>query len=337
MAGARQSREKQIRADAAAWLARIHSDEALESDIAAFRLWVTEDVRHQEAFDAVTSVWETVGGIRRLEYSGPLGDSNPQRNIRRRVIAGTAGLAVLLPVLWKVGRDYWTEQSPAASHETSKVYATAIGEQRRVVLSDGSTATVDSDSSISVDARFASRTVRHLKGRVNFDVEHDPKHPFVVEAGETRVTALWTSFEVERTEESLRVMLVSGSVEVVPVVDDRSVPSVQLHSPGERLSLAQDRMIRRDKVAVAAATAWQNGRLVFDNETVREAAAEMNRYSKRKIRLEPGAEYFRISGNYRTADTEAFAMSLTELLPLSGVFMPDEIILSPKNKTKQSN
>ncbi len=52
-----------IRAEAAAWLARLHSEDRDDLDEAAFRIWLDESQLHKDAFDRLTDAWETAGGL----------------------------------------------------------------------------------------------------------------------------------------------------------------------------------------------------------------------------------------------------------------------------------
>src|SRR5262249_15441642 len=143
----RRKREREIRAEAAAWLARIHSDDAGDSDIADFQLWVAEDARHQQAFASVTSVWEAVGGVEKQdERFGHLRHSKPEPIISRRAVVFTAGIAGTVAAIWEFGRN-----KPWFKTQAFETYTTPIGEQRRVELSDGSLAILDTDSRIAVD------------------------------------------------------------------------------------------------------------------------------------------------------------------------------------------
>jgi transmembrane sensor len=330
-----QRRDAKIRAEAAAWLARVHSDDATDIDIQGFQQWTAEDIRHRQAFDAITSVWEAVGGIDdQEERKGEHHENRPR--VRRRTLVFTALAGGLLPISWTLARWSSTPKTGAPVQPARLVYSAAIGEQRRVVLTDGSLVTIDSDSAFSTD-RTAARSVHHLKGRVNFEVTHDPQHPFVVFAGDARVVVRGTSFDVIRSDNSLGVVLISGNVEVLPAVNQLRASAILLGSPGERLRVDSAGAVTQDMIDIAAATAWQSGRLVFDNETVADAVAEMNRYSSRPIVVAPDVGQLRVSGNYRAGDSEGFATSLAALLPVSTTYEPNRMVIAMRPKGSGGN
>ena len=53
----------EIRAEAAAWLARLHAEDRDAADEAAFRAWLAASPEHADAFEAVDRMWSDVGGL----------------------------------------------------------------------------------------------------------------------------------------------------------------------------------------------------------------------------------------------------------------------------------
>lgn len=333
MFGARRRRGRQIRAEAAAWLARIHSDGVRDSDIADFQDWAAADMRHQQAFAAVTSVWDAVGGIDKSENGfGQERASDPRPLFSRRAVVVSAAVAGAVAGVWELARS-----SPHPETRALETFTTSIGEQRRVALRDGSVAVLDTDSSIAVSLGDGQRLVRQLKGRAHFEVAHDPLHPFVVHAGDVSVLALGTSFDVIASPISIGVVLITGKIQVTPVSTASAAPGQELRSPGEHIVFSGQRLLLRNRVDLSAATAWQDGRAIFDDETLAEAVAEMNRYTRRPIVLSPDISQLRISGTYLMADSEAFATTLSELLPVTAAFEPDQILLTSRSPNDAHN
>ena len=98
---------------------------------------------------------------------------------------------------------------------------------------------------------------------------------------------------------------------------------------GQRIAMAAGRSDRFDQPEIDDLVAWQSGRLAFRDETVAQAAAEMNRYTHRTLLVsDPQAADMRLSGVYRVGDPEAFARSLAVLLPVKIVADSDAIRIS---------
>src|SRR5690606_3672714 len=65
-------------------------------------------------------------------------------------------------------------------------------------------------------------------------------------------------------------------------------------------------------------TSWREGRLIFEDEPLAAAVAEMNRYSRTRIRLaDPALGRLRVSGVFRTGQSEAFAEALVAYFPIA--------------------
>ncbi len=79
-----------------------------------------------------------------------------------------------------------------------QTYATGIGEQRSIVLADGSTVDLNSRSKIRIRFSSERRGVELIEGQALFKVAKDHARPFVVDSDGTRVRAVGTQFDVYR-------------------------------------------------------------------------------------------------------------------------------------------
>src|SRR3546814_12936140 len=88
----------------------------------------------------------------------------------------------------------------------------AIGEIRRVPLSDGSLAAVNTQTTLDVTMKPEVRQVALKDGEAWFQVAKDRARPFVVEIGDVRVLAVGTDFAVNRTAAGGNVRVTGGVV-----------------------------------------------------------------------------------------------------------------------------
>ncbi|HEX6859065.1 MAG TPA: FecR domain-containing protein [Caulobacteraceae bacterium] len=297
------------RAEAAAWLARLRSEERGPHDEAGFRAWLAESEAHRQAFDAVNTVWEAAGAL----SAEPRRARSPDRRMvlasALALVAGAGALGVWQGVF-------------------AGTYATEVGEQRRVALDDGSLIILDTDSKVRVDFEDRRRKVQLIRGRAHFEVARDARRPFTVEAAGKQVVALGTAFEVTRADHQVCVIVTKGEVAVF----DPKLAGKQLVSRGARVTITETAPPKVDQPDLARVTAWQQGRAVFENDTLADAVAQMNRYSRRPIVIEDaGAAQMHVSGVYSTGDTEAFARSLATLLPLDVDLAPDQVTIRAEN------
>lgn len=310
----------EIRAEAAAWLARLRADGRDQSDEAAFQAWLSESPDHAAAFEAVDRVWSEVGGLselRDLRRPGSYGAPARASLASRRAVMAGAGLFVALgstAFFWKSAQ--------------AKVFETDVGEQKHVVLDDGSQLFLDAKTRISVAFSDTERTVDMAYGRANFRVVPDPARPFVVEAAERKIVATHCSFDVRCQDGQVQVVLIHGEADVKPSAAPNS--QGQRLTSGERLVAAAD-MERRDKPDMTRATAWQAGYEMFENEKLSQAVEEMNRYSTQRLEVDDSVASLKVSGVYRVGDNSAFARALSKLLPITVRETDDALLLTAEN------
>lgn len=311
---------------AAAWVARMDReghDPAVRADL---KTWLAGDDRRRGAYFRAKAAWTM------LDRASVFGAGQPQSHevaaaggpwfSRRRLLwsggvaAAAAALVVGLP-----GMDIL-----AAPDQQIQ---TAIGEIRRVPLSDGSFAVVNTQSVVDVTMKREVRQIALKSGEAWFQVSKDRARPFVVEIGDVRVRAVGTAFAVKRSDGGVDVQVTEGVVEVWRVGDEANIRRVEA---GARAFIAPDKAI----TPVAAASeeidkvlAWRTGQIVFDGDTVAEAVAEFNRYNVRKIELAdaPLGEK-KMIGRFRTNEPDAFARAVATLTDSRAEITSDRIILS---------
>ena len=152
------------RAEAAAWIARLHADNRDRNDEAAFRAWLEASPKHGAAFEAADTIWSAAGGLSREEQL-------PNRLGRRAVMAGLGLLSVA-----GAGMIFWRPTS-------AQVFETGIGEQKHISLDDGSKLFLDAKTRLSAVFTRRTRRIGMHFGRANFTTVRDFERPFLVETG----------------------------------------------------------------------------------------------------------------------------------------------------------
>jgi transmembrane sensor len=77
------------------------------------------------------------------------------------------------------------------------------------------------------------------------------------------------------------------------------------------------RLVRNIGPSIGDKAGWRNGLLRFDDETLLEAIAEVNRYSRIQLVIrDPRIKAMRISGSFRAGDAEGFVETVAELRPV---------------------
>lgn len=213
--------------------------------------------------------------------------------------------------------------------ERPNSYVTAFGERRVVTLADGSRISLDSDSEVTVRYSRTARELQLLRGQARFDVSHDIERPFSVLAGNQKVIATGTAFNIDMTEANVLVTLIEGHVEVLdeqapakltPIAQYApSRQSTKLHA-GQQLVAYTEGPPQVEIANIQRVTAWTNGQLIFSDELLPEVVARISHYSKTPIIInDPQITKERISGVFNTGDVPGFLDIVTQYYPVKAV------------------
>ena len=246
-------------------------------------------------------------------------------------------------------------------------HATALGEQRTVALADGSTVRLNTQTVIEVAYSDAARRVLLHDGQASFDVAADPDRPFTVVAGEGVVTAVGTAFDVYKSRDKVTVTLLEGVVEVrrradpplemlpapaeappastevetqpeptpavrpvqTPAVAEPAFPLMATLRAGEQVAVEQGGALSAiATVDVEQVTAWTSGRIKLQAAPLRDAIAEVNRYSRVKLVLADGRlADVRVSGSFKAGSSANFVRALEARYGIRPVRASDTRIL----------
>ena len=299
--------QRTARAEAAAWIVRLHGPHRSPELEAAFRDWLSVRAENAQEFERVTEVWEAgastpLSSVSRLppHWKEPAG---------RRGWAATLAAVVIIAVLGGA----WT----AWRHWAWSVYTTNVGEQRVVRLNDGSRMSLSSGTRARVLYGGARRRVELQAGEAYFEVVRDPHRPFIVTAGSREVTALGTTFDIRQDANLTAITLVEGKVSVESQSTQLEPEQPIVLSPGKRLRFFRDREYQLDQPPLDAITAWRRGEVVLDRTPLAEAVLELNRYDRISLVVaDPLTAALPISGIFRTGESRAFAQAIAKLYGL---------------------
>ena len=281
------------------WLLVLQADPDDAEQKAQFDTWLRSDPLHEEAYRRAVSTWKLTGQVQASElHDGAAIRSLPGRR-RSRVRWGIpAALAACLMLL-----AAW----PSLSILLRADYRTDVGGMRTVSLADGSSVILNTDSALSVEYSGSVRALELIQGEAYFEVASDPARPFIVQAGDHRVTVLGTAFNVRHDDDGLSVAVVHGRVQ-----SDRDGDSLELH-PGDRLHRVPGSPPKVTEVNTQRIASWRKQRLAVAGATVAEVAAELDRYHLGRIWvLDEKLAERRVTGSYNLATPEAALHALVE-------------------------
>jgi len=330
---------------AAYWQVRHDRSPLTPDDHAAFERWLGASTSHARAWEQANSLWclfdETDDRHLQAMCTASLAKQAPPRFGAAMVGAALAACGTLLFVTVTMTGESTGGSIPSSPVAKSPVsvavrqvrrYQTARGEQLSVTLADESVLTLDTDTVVDVLLEKKRRRVRLVRGQALFDVAKDPHRPFTVVAGDRRITALGTKFDVSVDPASLKVVLVEGRVAVSHARPTPVAPSPVILRPGEELTAERGAQGKVASIDVQAATMWRHGLISLEDVTLAKAVEAINRYSARRITIaDPGVADLRVSGVFRTGAPDGFIASIAEVLPVTSRPVGDglEIIFRP--------
>lgn len=330
---------------AAHWWVVLNEDTCSAADREAFADWVRRSPERVEAFLRVNMLMGTLHSkerrwpetsaeelIQQARASSaeiiPLARSEsdlPERTSPRVpgpfAFAGARMfLAASLAMLCCVVALSWFMLSPER-------YQTEIGEQRSVLLDDGSLVTLNTASQIEVKYSDRRRFVRLVRGEALFNVAHERERPFDVDTGSAVVRAVGTQFNVDRRADHTTVSVVEGKVQVIPDQAEKAAAPVgggtagkehsetKLLAAAQRLVLTESGIGRPEPIAnLAPVTAWTQRQLVFENQSLGEVAEEFNRYNRQHILIQSAQlRTQQVTGVFQANDSASFLAFISRI------------------------
>jgi len=299
---------------AALWFARLQGDDVPSRDRREFERWLKADARNAAAWDNVGQTWNGLSGLESDPAFAAMrtdalnaGDTRPRLD-RRALGLAAAGLVAAVGGA-VIGKRWLGGGNAPASPPDEPVFSTAVGERSTFRLADNSVVTLSTDSAVRVNHWAKERRLTLVRGQAFFQVAKDPTRPFVVAAGDKRVTAVGTAFDVRMEPGKLSVTLVEGRVRIAADAP-QGERRVEM-SAGSRFVAADPAEWLISSVDTAKESAWLKGRLVFDGEPLSAVVAEMNRFSDRKLSLsDPALGATPVSGVFKTGQIDAFVAAL---------------------------
>jgi transmembrane sensor len=309
--------------EAAAW--RVRLSEHDQEGSAEFAAWLAADDRNPAAWRQVQDRWSLFAEhatapevielrCQALAHAHEAGRARWVRS-KRFAIAHSLGIAASILAVALGGLLLWTRQPD--------VYSTRAGERRVVTLADGSQIALDSRSEVRVRYSTHARELTLAKGQARFDVAHDVERPFTVTAADHEVIATGTSFNMDLFGPSLLVTLIEGHVIIAsatsgtePAQIDTVIPRINLDA-GEQVVFSPASAPSVAHVNLGQATAWENGEVVFENDTLSTVVARINRYARHGVVIaDLQTSQLRISGVFHTGDIDGFVSTIVAYLPL---------------------
>ncbi|MGG2398422.1 FecR family protein [Pseudomonas sp. SH1-B] len=296
-------------------LLRLHAGGDQAAARAEWQRWRQQSLAHARAAREAEALWAA------LEHTAAArGHVQRRQQPRRWRLPAMAAVLCLGLLLTLLGRPQLLENLGADYH-------TGVGERRLIELEDGSRVWLNSDSALSVHYSAQGRDLQLQRGQALFEVAKDAQRPFVVQAADGQIRAVGTRFDVARRGERVQVEVSEGVVQV----RNGATPGVQVDA-GHWLDYRQQQAPGPlQPLDLSNASAWQRGKLIFNQRPLGEVLAELERYLPGRILIEDAAlRERRISGVVDLDHPEALLNNLERLQPLRITRLPWLVLVQPR-------
>lgn len=152
-----------------------------------------------------------------------------------------------------------------------------------VKLADGSTVILAENTIVSYPKVFsgASREIFLRKGRAFFNVTKDPQHPFSITMGESKVSVLGTSFNIDYSPGKIDLDVKTGKVIFSPYSNGAS----SILTAGQALTYSIQKREFTTRLSQNA-DSWLTHELIFVDTPLGEVCKQLSHYYHKNIKLE---------------------------------------------------
>ncbi|MCF7982515.1 MAG: FecR domain-containing protein, partial [Pseudomonadales bacterium] len=323
------------------WLARMERGLSPDEKEEIER-WLTESIAHGEALMELAYVWDDMAVLEELSDLFPLPLSGKKASggwswpAPRKISYALVGIFVVLASTF--GLLQFGLQEPLSptlaqpttnpafiDHGSSRIpdsYETAIGEQSKVNLPDGSVVTLNTDTRIRIHYSDTERQIILERGESYFEVAKDKTRPFVVHVDNNVIQAVGTAFNIDYSQlKNIEVTVTEGTIKLVTpkklpqIILSGSLSEQSFISSGHSAIVAQAKAqlttVTREEIATKLA--WQQGMVIFEREPLKNALAELSRYTPVEFELADTAmEDILVGGYFKSGDIEGLLLALKE-------------------------
>lgn len=299
-------------ASAAQWFAarRGATDSRREQ---AFQQWLRGNPANAEAYALCEIAWAVSGDAARQAQSAQRVDA---RTLNRRLpFAAAAAIALIA-----AGAGFWYWPTPWQD------WRTTVGEQRALVLEDGSRVMLNTRTHIQVRLTRQHRDVRLIDGEAYFEVAKDAARPFTVHTALGSARAIGTRFNVYLEHSHLAVTTAEGRV----LVNGAAGSGVFVDAGNQAQIDPQSSRASVSRANVSSVLNWRSQQIEADDMPLARVLQEFSRYTGLPVRAGTDAiGALRVCAVLRTGDLDALRATLNGAFGLTIRQRGNEYVVLP--------
>lgn len=252
----------------------------LAQQVAELRL---QSPAHEKTYQEVILIWDTAVLTKKLDgidvklsvesFRSQLSDQAVVRNRNYGWLKAAAAITVI------TAATFWFYPRKA---ETIYLVKETSQQIDSVALSDGTKIILAANSSIRYPEKLEDslRQVTLVKGQAFFKVHRDITRPFSVGIGQSKVTVLGTSFNIDYSKTAIKLAVKTGKV--MFAANDVSASSVLVAGQALNYDLVQQRIEWEN---AANSSAWITGKLEFIDMPLDQVCKQLSTYYRKTIVL----------------------------------------------------
>jgi transmembrane sensor len=289
-------------------IARLYSEDIPPRQAREINPWITNNPEYQEEFLGTLHMLSDMEGLSNDADVQAWKHDDVKPSFSQFTVDHWQGISTALSLIVMVvlGLGYAGSELHSVKPEGLVMrFTTVVGEQRTVDLDDGSTITLNTGTQLLVDMTTNYRRIILEHGEAYFDVAADPTRPFTVNIGSRSVSVLGTQFNIRRSPDKFKLVVIEGVVAVhrkeeavadtVPLLTGNKHEILQLELLGQRrieagwvaeYDAVDKKMSAYQPDNINNLSEWRNGFVHFEGEPLYKVINELNRYSEKKILIE---------------------------------------------------
>lgn len=290
--------------EAAFWLMELHSGQLDARQRQKLNEWCARSADHERAWQRAQTFSTKLQG---LSPAGSKALKQLAGSDRRKAVKTIAALLVAAPVGW-LGYRYAFEGEGVR-------YSTAVGQQREIVLDDGSCLVLNTNTEVDVVFSEDQRRLILRRGEIFVTTAKDSRsypRPFSVQVKQGNMRALGTRFTARQEDAKSHVAVMEGSVEITPIENTTAKIVVRTNAQSSFTSKEADIPVALD----AGTGSWADGMLVAHKMPMAVFLAELDRYRPGRLQYDARVAKLPVSGAFSLKDTDQTLATLQQTMPV---------------------
>jgi len=314
-----------LQQEAQAWVIRLTSGTATDSDASALMRWRTQSAEHESAYNEAVRMWRNLrqAGVqyRRNQLARA---PTPRMDRRAFVFGGVAAAVSVLAVRppWHL----WPSVTETYADITAD-YSTDVGKQRQVELQSGVSINMNTRTRINklTARKFENSAIELATGEAIVNASLPNNNQFRIHV--SGLDAVFSTAEVNVRCDDTRatVTCLSGQMQI----EHGGGRTLQLMARQQvaynSSDLKFDHVREIDPVFVSA---WRSGLLIFRDQPLREVIDEINRYRPGKVLLANAALAERhVSGTFHLDQVDEALENIVKSYGVVAKSFPARIVI----------